>query len=59
MLHDARRYADYFVAGFVDGIPRTGSDSRQNRRAVGCAFFGGDDFYVVGVDVGLNLAPQR
>ncbi len=56
---DPRGHAHYFVAGFVHGTPRTDSCSRQNRCAVGGAFFSGNDFYFVCVDVCLNLAPQR
>ena len=54
---DARRYSNYFVAGFVHGFPRSGSDSRENCCSKGCTFFGSNDFYFVGIDVGLNLAP--
>ena len=55
---DALRDSYNFVAGGIHRTPDSGSDSREDCRAIGRAFLSFEDLDFVAVRVGLDLAPQ-
>ncbi len=57
-MRDSRRVHSASHAS-IHGAPDAGADARQEGGAERRAFFGGDDFDGLAVDVGLNLAPER
>ena len=56
---DAGGDLDDGVAGFVDGGEVASAHGSEDGGAVGCSFFGCDEFHFMGLNVGLNLTPER
>ncbi len=55
---DAGSYVDDGIAGFVNGGKVAGADGSEDGCAVGCTFFGCNEFDFVSVNIGLNLPPE-